>query len=323
MKLRTTLVPFLLLFSLVGCYSSGALVAEGGGKVNQKPIVDRWATDVVEPGIPKENANSMGKWKIDRSVSRMDDSVKITVSLEATNKNSRGKPVSLNFSCTKSKRDIKAFIDFGENVSVFPSNHTKVVIRFDKKKPLFTHWKNYPFNYHIVPFHILATSYMHSPGSPEYLLSIEASISFLKDSNRMLIQITPFMDSERILEFQIRGFSEAIKPLIEACPLTNMFKIPESEIVGDNDSIYVVEGYETDSGVLKPVIPETAIGWVWGLARVFVVDQQTNKTEIRVVRLGEQVGKSKKSVLSGLKIGEKIVVNPPHNMTSGFTITQP
>jgi len=47
----------------------------------------------------------------------------------------------------------------------------------------------------------------------------------------MLIQITPFMDSERILEFQIRGFSEAIKPLIEACPLTNMFKIPESEIV--------------------------------------------------------------------------------------------
>jgi len=38
----------------------------------------------------------------------------------------------------------------------------------------------------------------------------------------MLIQITPFLKSERILEFQIRGFSEAIKPLIEACDLTNM-----------------------------------------------------------------------------------------------------
>jgi uncharacterized protein YjbI with pentapeptide repeats len=53
MKLRTTLVPFLLLFSLPGCYSSGALVAEGGGKVNQKPIVDRWATDAEWLGQAK------------------------------------------------------------------------------------------------------------------------------------------------------------------------------------------------------------------------------------------------------------------------------
>jgi len=53
MKLRTTLVLFLLSFTLVGCYSSGALVAEGGGKVNQKPIVDRWATDAEWLGQAK------------------------------------------------------------------------------------------------------------------------------------------------------------------------------------------------------------------------------------------------------------------------------
>ena len=312
MKLRTTLVLFLLSFFIVGCYSDDQMLPEGNAEPNRMPITERWATDVVEA------AKVTGKWKIDRSVSRMDDSVKITVSLEATNKNSRGKPVSLNFSCTKG--DIKAFVDFGEPVNVVP--RTKVLIRFDKNKPLSTYWKSDPVNYHIVPFHILDMVY--GPGSSQYVLSLEISIDSLKDSNRMLIQITPNLKSERILEFQIRGFSEAIKPLIKACPLTNMWlKIPKLEIVGDNDSIYVVEGYETDSGVLKPVIPETAIGWVWGLARVFVVDQQTNKTEIRFVRLGEQVGKSKKSVLSGLKIGEKIVVNPPHNMTSGFTITQP
>jgi len=38
------------------------------------------------------------------------------------------------------------------------------------------------------------------------------------------------------------------------------------------------------------------------------------------VRLGEQVGKSKKSVLSGLKIGEKIVTNPNILMVSGMSI---
>jgi len=164
---------------------------------------------------------------------------------------------------------------------------------------------------------------IYGPGSPQYVLSLEISIDSLKDSNRMLIQITPFMDSERILEFQIRGFSEAIKPLIEACPLTNMFKIPESEIVGDNDSIYVIEAYETHSGVLIPVIPEAAIMWRSSLPSVFVINPKTNQTELRFIRLGEQVGKNGKSVLSSLKIGEKIVVNPPYNMTSGFTVTQP
>jgi multidrug efflux pump subunit AcrA (membrane-fusion protein) len=81
-----------------------------------------------------------------------------------------------------------------------------------------------------------------------------------------------------------------------------------------------VEIFETDSGVLTPIIPEVAIMWRSSLPSVFVINPKTNKTELRFVRLGEQVGKSKKSVLSGLKIGEKIVANPNILMVSGMDI---
>lgn len=81
-----------------------------------------------------------------------------------------------------------------------------------------------------------------------------------------------------------------------------------------------VEIFETDSGILTPVIAESAIMWRSSLPSVFVINPLTNKTELRFVRLGEQIGKNKKSVLSGLKIGEKIVANPNILMVSGMSI---
>ena len=60
--------------------------------------------------------------------------------------------------------------------------------------------------------------------------------------------------------------------------------------------------------------------WRSSLPSVFVINPLTNKTELRFIRLGEQVGKDKKSILSGLKIGEKIVANPNILMVSGMSI---
>ncbi len=80
-----------------------------------------------------------------------------------------------------------------------------------------------------------------------------------------------------------------------------------------------VEIFETDSGILTPVVPEAAIMWRSSLPSVFVINSN-NQTELRFLRLGEQVGKSKKSILSGLKIGEKIVTNPNILMVSGMSI---
>ncbi|RUA05192.1 MAG: efflux RND transporter periplasmic adaptor subunit [Gammaproteobacteria bacterium] len=81
-----------------------------------------------------------------------------------------------------------------------------------------------------------------------------------------------------------------------------------------------VEIFERDSGVLTPVIPESAIMWRSSLPSVFVINPRSNKTELRFVRLGESVGKSKKSVLSGVSIGERIVINPNILMISGMSI---
>jgi len=81
-----------------------------------------------------------------------------------------------------------------------------------------------------------------------------------------------------------------------------------------------VEIFETDSGVLTPIVPESSIMWRSSLPSVFIISPLTNKTELRFIRLGEQVGKNKKSVLSGLKIGEKIVANPNILMVSGMDI---
>ncbi|CAC9639819.1 efflux RND transporter periplasmic adaptor subunit [bacterium endosymbiont of Bathymodiolus sp. 5 South] len=81
-----------------------------------------------------------------------------------------------------------------------------------------------------------------------------------------------------------------------------------------------VEIFEIDSGSLMPVIPETAIIWRSSLPSVFVINPQTHKTELRFVRLGEQISDYQKSVLSGLKIGEKIVTNPNIMMISGMDI---
>ncbi len=81
-----------------------------------------------------------------------------------------------------------------------------------------------------------------------------------------------------------------------------------------------VEIFETDSGPLTPIIPETAIMWRSSLPSVFVVNPKTSKTELRFIRLGEQISDYQKSVLSGLKIGEKIVINPSIMMISGMDI---
>ena len=95
------------------------------------------------------------------------------------------------------------------------------------------------------------------------------------------------------------------------------FNLPENSPVLTG-TYAEVEIFETGVDLLVPIIPKTAIIWRSSLPSVFVINPQTNKTELRFVRLGEQVNNYQKSVLSGLKIGEKIVTNPNIMMISGM-----
>ena len=64
-----------------------------------------------------------------------------------------------------------------------------------------------------------------------------------------------------------------------------------------------------------PVIPASAVVYRGSLPSVFVAGRD-GRIELRVVRLGEKQG-DRAVVLSGLKVGEKVVTSPKSNMRSG------
>lgn len=64
-----------------------------------------------------------------------------------------------------------------------------------------------------------------------------------------------------------------------------------------------------------PVIPEDALIWRGSLPNVFVLVD--GKASLRVVRPGSVVDDGKITILSGLKVGEQVILNPPADLTSG------
>ncbi len=67
-----------------------------------------------------------------------------------------------------------------------------------------------------------------------------------------------------------------------------------------------------------PVIPYAAVVWRGSLPAVFVVDAG-GSTELRMVRLGEGMGSDTVAVLSGLRAGEQILVDPAPGMASDWS----
>ncbi|RMG29658.1 MAG: efflux RND transporter periplasmic adaptor subunit [Gammaproteobacteria bacterium] len=66
-----------------------------------------------------------------------------------------------------------------------------------------------------------------------------------------------------------------------------------------------------------PVIPDTAVIWRGSLPAVYVVGKD-GKPHLRLVRLGDFVAPGQVSVLSGLRIGERIYATPPQ-VTLGWS----
>lgn len=92
------------------------------------------------------------------------------------------------------------------------------------------------------------------------------------------------------------------------------------------ENLYAVPGsyaelelFEQGRNRLVAVIPDSALIWRSSLPSVFVVDSQ-NKTELRFIRVGEKINDDETSVLSGLKPGEKIIINPNILTVSGIIV---
>lgn len=68
---------------------------------------------------------------------------------------------------------------------------------------------------------------------------------------------------------------------------------------------------------ILPVIPNSAVVWRGSLPAVFVLNDK-NKSELRLLRLGETIDNMNVSVLSGLRAGERIYAQPTPGMASGW-----
>lgn len=71
-----------------------------------------------------------------------------------------------------------------------------------------------------------------------------------------------------------------------------------------------------------PVIPFSAVVWRGSLPAVFVLNAQ-NKSELRLVRLGEQMDDQTIAVLSGIRQGDRVFASPPPGMNSNWKPRNP
>jgi RND family efflux transporter MFP subunit len=73
--------------------------------------------------------------------------------------------------------------------------------------------------------------------------------------------------------------------------------------------------------VANLIIPNSAVIRKGGLPLVYAVSNE-GLTRLRVIRLGENLGSGYSVVLSGIREGDVIVVNPPPGMTAGMQVRQ-
>lgn len=83
--------------------------------------------------------------------------------------------------------------------------------------------------------------------------------------------------------------------------------------------VYAELELTSKSGKTPTVIPFSSVLWRSSLPSVFVVNKY-NKTELRFIRVGPRVDERTIEVLSGLKVGQRIVANPGVFTISGSSI---
>lgn len=72
----------------------------------------------------------------------------------------------------------------------------------------------------------------------------------------------------------------------------------------------------TESGKEIPILPENSIIWRGSLPNIFIL--QDGHPSLRVIRVGTVIGNGFVSVLSGVKPGDYVIVNPPSGLVSSF-----
>ena len=67
-----------------------------------------------------------------------------------------------------------------------------------------------------------------------------------------------------------------------------------------------------------PVIPTSAIRYKRSLPGVYVKGK-SGQPELRLIRVGQELGQGYTSVLSGVKPGEQVLINPKASISAGWS----
>lgn len=100
--------------------------------------------------------------------------------------------------------------------------------------------------------------------------------------------------------------------------VTVKFDLPEGTPGGPGMYAEVTLPDQAVSVNYVPVIPKAALVQRGSLPGVYILNDE-NKAELRLVRLGKPRGSTHVTVLSGLKAGDRIIVDPPPSIRSGWS----
>jgi len=100
--------------------------------------------------------------------------------------------------------------------------------------------------------------------------------------------------------------------------VTVKFDLPEGSPGGPGLYAEVTINDTSASKKPVPVIPKDAIIKRGSLPSVFILDEE-NKAQMKIVRLGPEFDKTRITVLSGVKAGDRIISSPPKTIKSGWT----
>jgi multidrug efflux pump subunit AcrA (membrane-fusion protein) len=97
---------------------------------------------------------------------------------------------------------------------------------------------------------------------------------------------------------------------------TVKFSLDDSSLARSGMYAEVMIPDPAKKGISSPVVPETAILWRGSLPAVYKLDE-SGMIKLRLIRIGERTAEGKVIVISGIRVGDKILAEPGAGTRSG------
>ena len=188
-------------------------IAKCAGEINSAERLvcfDELSKELGVDKPTKSNIKTQSKWIVEKDKSPIDDSINVTMALEAEStiqSSYKSSTPVLVIRCKENRTSL--YIQWGVYLT---TQETYVLSRLDREKPVTAEW-NISSDYE-------ATFYPNSPSGYFRGRGALDLIPFIKElmfHETLLVQTTPYGASPVITSFDIKGLTDAITPLRETC----------------------------------------------------------------------------------------------------------